>query len=257
MSGKRTYGQYNAERMVGGRKLRYVAKAPVAYSSRFYNQPSVSASLAAVMRSKAKLEVKGVDGAFTASTVTNTTGNTNDIQVLNLIAPGSGSFNRIGRKVNLKSVRLTGTASVAFPAVTTANAGDLLRMVVVWDKQPTGVLPNFDVIFGTTDQAGTETAVSSLSNLRYDNMERFQVVRDKIIPFNSNGASTSITTIVAAFDEYIKLNHTCTYSGQSATCTIADISSGALYLIFRTVYTDLSVTVSTTAGQYRLRYIDA
>jgi len=269
MSGKRTYGQYNAERMVGGRKLRYVAKAPVAYSSRWYNTGaarSVGMQTAVARAVRGVAEKKGVDTALTATGVLSTTNTNGDSFVLNLIQMGSGSWNRIGRKVNLQSIRLRGILTYLFsPAAVTLNlSANTVRMVVVWDRQPSGAaIPAFDQIFGTTTQTGTEACLF-LDPLRYDNTDRYTVLRDVVktaSPMTTQvGGSANQITVQCPFDEYIKLGGRETvFSGQSNPMTIADISTGALYVYFRA-----DSVAAASASQWnvdsdsfaRLRYTD-
>lgn len=211
-----------------------------------------------------RVEKKGVDQALTTNPVPATTNTNGAIFVANLIAPGTGSFNRIGRKVHLTSLRVKGTvqhSSTADP--TTGNFGsNILRMVVVWDKQPSGVLPAFDTIFGLTDQSGNE-ATTYLDPVKYDNMDRFQVLRDVKIPFvptaqGGVGGTTNFFRALASFDEYIKLGRETVYSGQTSPATIADISSGGLYVVFRAQLNVPNVNfLEVTNDSYvRLRYTD-
>lgn len=209
-------------------------------------------------------EKKGVDLVIAGQAIATT--NTNGSAfTLNLVQPGSASYNRVGRKIFNKSVRLTGVAQYAYrPVTTTASThGAPLRMVVVWDKQPSGALPTFDDIFGVTLQDGTEQS-TVYSPPRYDNMSRFQVLRDKIIECNpdmlaATGGTVNNVLPSYHFDEYIKLgNRTTVYSGQSSPATIADISSGALYVYFRsrldlTNEAEWSIRDESNA---RLRYSD-
>lgn len=208
-------------------------------------------------------EVKGVDIALTQAPaiITTTTTNANSI-LLNGIAPGTGSFNRVGRKVVLKTLRLKGAALITqTPSAAGAISPGSLRMVVVWDQQPSGgTIPTWDVIFGITAQDGTESS-TVLAPLRYDNMDRFTVLKDKIIDFDSvpgNVVSTASVSTLKSFDEYISLkNRTSVYSGQSAPCTIADISTGGLYVYFRAQNSDGTVALSIDADSFaRLRYTD-
>lgn len=270
MSGKRTYGQYTAERMVGGRKLRYNYKPPVAFSSRWYNQSGVARAVGmqtAVARAvRGVAEKKGIDTALTTASVVATTNTNGDCFVLNLIQAGSGSWNRIGRKVNLQSVRLRGEVihqytDVAVTGVISANS---LRMVVVWDKQPSGAaIPTFDTVFGTTSQLGTEATLYK-DALKFDNMDRFAVLKDCIIDcnpnlFNAAAGTQDATFSLYSFDEYIKLgSREVLFSGQSNPMTIADISTGALYVYFRAqANSGASNQLIITANSHaRLRYVD-
>lgn len=189
---------------------------------------------------KASGELKGMDTDLALDPVIATTGTNGSIFCVNQIEAGNGSWNRSGRKAFLKSLRVCGIAQYnSSDAVTTGtlNAGTL-RMAVVWDKQPGGSLPVFSDIFGRTSQDGTET-VGLFDNLRYDNTGRFQVLRDVYITANPqawNNAGGTLDTITYnyRFDEFIDLkNRTTIFSGDSDPITIADISSGGLYVVFR------------------------
>jgi len=124
-------------------------------------------------------ELKGVDTSLALSPVIATTNTNASAFTINLIPPGTASYNRVGRKTYPSSLRLFGEAFYTYGvAATTANvAGSQLRMVVVWDKQPGGAVPAFDTIFGHTLQDGTEACVFT-DPLRFDNTDRFHVIRD-------------------------------------------------------------------------------
>jgi len=189
-------------------------------------------------------ELKGVDtdlGTLIGSVITST--NTDDdIIVLNLIQPGTGSWNRIGRRVQMVSVRVKGLVQwICRPLVTTGNMdSNVLRLVLVWDTQPAGAKPTFSTIFGKTEQDGTEST-DILDALRYDNMDRFKVLRDTTMYFtppffNAAGLSTNRIQVLKDFDMSVPLEHMClesVYSGQSSPQTIADVNSGGLYFIAR------------------------
>ena len=208
------------------------------YTPKTYNR-SRAAPRAVVYRTSG--ELKGVDTSLALSPVTSTTNTNDSMFVLNLVQQGAGSWNRVGRKLSLYSLRLTGALQFnSSPGATTGNVTDsLCRMVVVFDKQPSGQsVPKFDDIFGITVQAGTESS-TIVAPLRYDNTDRFRVLRDRIFQgntdfFNSAGGTTDQIRQQIPFDEFIKLGLKETvFSGQSDPMTIADISSGALYVYFR------------------------
>lgn len=209
-------------------------------------------------------EKKGLDTSLVLSPVIATSTTNASSFILNLIPPGTGSFNRVGRKAYLQSVRIKGHLVYFYAplAVTNNVLGSALRMVLVWDKQPSGVLPTWDTIFGNTDQAGAETS-TVLSVPRYDNMDRFKVLKDCVYPAKVRttvaGGSANLVSEKIPIDEYIKLSQLETvYSGQSATQTIADISSGALYVYFRALDNTASFNTWDVAQTTwaRLRYTD-
>lgn len=207
-------------------------------------------------------EKKGMDTDVSTVSVISSTSTNANIIVLNLIQQGNGSWNRVGRKTHLDSVRIKG--AVIFASQPSSSTGVMsapsFRYVLVWDKQPSGgAIPTFDTIFGITAQDGTESCPDVTCPLKYDNMDRFVVLKDCFLtappnPINATGSSPSITVNVGV-DDFIRLNRLeSVYSGQSNPMTIADISTGALYFVMRSQLVGNSgVTVDAIA---RVRYSD-
>ena len=175
-------------------------------------------------------ELKGVDTDidFGAGTVLSTTNTNAGIFVLNLIVPGSASFNRIGRKVRLVSVRYQGLCVHQYAATATTGTmnANQIRVLLVWDKQPSGAIPTFDTIFGKTVADGTEST-DYLDGLKYDNTGRFRVLRDTRYESSPQGQNENGGTVDAMqnsfnLDEFVKLGNLETvYSGQSNPQTTA------------------------------------
>ena len=182
--------------------------------------------------------MKGVDVSLSLSPIIFSTNTNGSAFLLNGIAPGSASFNRVGRKATLKSLRIKGGVVFTFtPSAAGVVPPNSVRMVVVWDKQPcSGAIPTFETIFGVTAQDGTETSNVN-APLKYDNMARFQVLKDRSIDCPTVAGNVATTATVSQYitvDDFMSLgNRVSTYSGQSAPCTTADISTGALYVYFR------------------------
>lgn len=209
-------------------------------------------------------EVKGCDGIMNIAlnSLLNTTSTNGSMFVANCVQPGSGSWNRIGRKIRMKSLRLKGTIlnRVSPGASTQTISQNTFRISVVFDKQPSsGAIPSFDTIFGATDQSGTEATLSVLDSLKYDNTERFSVLKDHVITSDNYPVpNPSVSDWQQEFDLFIPLKGLETvYSGQSNPCTIADISSGALYIIVRaTKNLNVDGVGAITNSSVRLRYYD-
>ncbi len=223
-----------------------------------YNRSAFRAGVAAAARAGSG-ELKGMDTDIDDASIDNATGNNNSILVLNLLEQGAGSWNRIGRKVRLDSVRIKGMLQCKIDTSQTTPVGGAVRIVLVWDKQPSsGSIPQFDAIFGRTSQDGTETS-EFLDNVKYDNTGRFSVLRDVVCTFDPvSDASSQDTTLTKYVDEFVKLNgREVVYSGQSDPLTIADISTGALYLCYRASDDSATGTIFTmTNGTSRLRFKD-
>lgn len=237
------------------------AVSTVSTARRFGSPVSAMAALRGAVGEK-----KGMDTSLTLSigNLVSTT-NTNDAAfVLNLIRMGSGSWNRVGRRTQLKSLRITGTVQgVITPDATTGQLiENVVRMVVVWDRQPSGsAIPAFDAVFGITQQDGMESCPNIFCPPRFDNMERFRVLRDckyQLDPDASAGLGTTRPTrVTLPIDEYVKLPLLeSNYSGQSEPMSIADISTGALYVYFRATFNTASGSQAFTDATARIRYTD-
>lgn len=210
-------------------------------------------------------ELRGVDIpiSLTIGNVLATTSTNGGVQLLNGIQQGSASFNRIGRKVLLKSLRMKiiWTLSQFANGTTGDYNGNLLRIVVVWDKQPSGVQPTYDTIFGRTNDAGTESA-QVFDSLRFDNTGRFKVLSDKVYECNPKAglvANGDFCNYRYFCDEYIKLKNLETvYSGSTNPASIADISTGGLYVYFRALQNDANDDqfIIDPTSFARLRYYD-
>ena len=155
-------------------------------------------------------ELKGVDTSINVAAIPTTTNDNSAIVPINLINQGSGSFNRVGRKVYPRSVRLTGQLNIihkisdTYPGITDVA----VRCVLVWDKQPnSSAVPAWQDIFGHTNALGTETA-TTLDAIRYDNTQRFKILKEWIVraPVTAVDETTSVQSLQSCipFDEYYK-----------------------------------------------------
>lgn len=164
-----------------------------------------------------------------------TTGN---LVGINLIQVGSSMFNRVGRKIEMRSVRLKGFIGTL--AVTRATTSpDYARIIIVYDRQVNGAYPAIASVLQDTDQAGTNTS-EAMSGLNMDNRERFVTIMDKqiILPqaTNTAGVLTNVfpndTSLPCMIDEYRQLRGLTThFKADSNPAVIGDISTGALYII--------------------------
>lgn len=208
-------------------------------------------------------EIKGMDTDLSQTPIVSTTNTNDNAFCLNLVQAGAASWNRVGRKTHLKSLRVVG--NVLFNTQPTATGGALdnyVRVVVVWDKQISGgAIPTYDTVFGITSQAGVESCPDITCPLRYDNMDRFKVICDTVIeqpplPVQSIAGTAAIAHYVP-FDKYLKLkNLESVYSSNSSPMTTADISTGALLIYFRARINTAGQAIATSDCIARLRYTD-
>jgi len=177
-------------------------------------------------------EIKAVDITATGY-LANSTG---VVTPLNLIATGSSFFNRIGRRVEMKSIRISGTME----PLRTNVALDYIRLMIVYDRQTNGALPSMADILQSTAQNGTNTT-NSYSGINLNNRDRFIILRDlRIVPptetdtagvITNLGAIDPITTLTN-IDLYVKLKGLLTqYKADSSPAVIGDIATGGLFLV--------------------------
>lgn len=199
-----------------------------------------------------EIEKKGVDTPLAINGIIDTYNTNGDIYLLNGIDAGTQAYQRVGRKVRYLSLRVKGVANLE--GVTRAN---VLRMIVVWDKQPNGALPTYSQIFGNTDAVGITTQTLN-SQILYDQMDRFKILRDKTMPMNiaSNATATELYAYWVEWDEYINLKGLESVYNDGNAGTIADINSGAIYLIFRAAIYDATNSHVDVNCVARLRYTD-
>lgn len=148
--------------------------------------------------------------------------------LLNGTKPGSQNYDRIGRKISMKSLQVHGKLNVLSNETTT---GFCIRMLIVYDKQPNGASPTYGDIIKSQDITGaTSSTYSDFVNL--DNRDRFEIIRDHFIQLGQFTTTPDYATgpLTVPINEYLKLaNREVCYNAGNAG-TIGDIQSGALYM---------------------------
>jgi len=190
-------------------------------------------------RGTANRELGYVDLA-TATYDFNTTGT---ITLIATVVQGAAVTQRVGKKILLKSLQIRGLASS--DSATTTGQGAL---IIVYDKRPTGALPNI------TDVLNTATFNSFINDA---NSGRFKIIRRMNFAFAGNNTTGGQQTEASNYviDEFIKLKNRQTVFKAVASGAIGDIEEGALYAI------TVGNTVTGVADQYcnvgyRTRFLD-
>lgn len=151
---------------------------------------------------------------------------------LNLIQQGAAGNERIGRKVSLKSVQIRGFF-LANPAegITVSPELNYMRMLVVYDKQTNGTLPNINAILQNQFYDGSYS-LTETAGLNINSRDRFEILLDKmfVLPSDTAGFIPSATVDLLHVEEYRKLKgkETC-YN--TSTGSIGDIATGGLFLV--------------------------
>lgn len=216
--------------------------------------PSVVAANAGFLRNRAargmRLEKKVIDINSTGYAVENTG---TQLQLLNGCVAGSQNFNRIGRKINLKSLQIHGSI---YQADTTSQFTKC-RLLIVFDKQSNGAAPTFADIITSQNIAGTTSStVNDMVNL--NNRDRFEIIRD--LMYTVDGISDVATqsysggTTIVPVDLYIKLGNRETVYNAGTAGTVGDIQSGALYMFL--IASQPNATGVSANLSFRTRFVD-
>jgi len=179
---------------------------------------------------------------------------------LNLVRAGSSFCNRIGRKINMMSVRMRGWIN----PIRTITLSDVARILIIYDRQANGANPTLQSLLQTTDQAAGNTT-TILSGINLNNRDRFVILRDEMIVLPSQtvtaGAITTpgwVDPVSHTFehDWYVKMGGLSTQFGaDSAPAVIGDITTGALFMVTAGLNAAGAEGYQLTA-EVRLRYLD-
>jgi len=165
--------------------------------------------------------------------------------LLNGIATGTDFTDRIGRKVNLKSLFIRYNVGPEDQTVT----DNLVRILVVYDNQTNGAAP----IIGDVLKSA-----NSLSQLNLNNRDRFKVLWDKEIQltFASNTATVAVSFGQNGYcgKKFKSLRNLEMIFGGTAA-TVASIQTGSIYLI--TIGSATAGAASTFSFSSRIRFVDA
>lgn len=189
-----------------------------------------------LMQTNAEKKVLFVGTASTGTTLAiNTTGT---ISAVNLIQVGSSMFNRIGRKIEMRSIRLV--CNIDTLNVTRATTStELARIMVIYDRQTNGANPSMADFLQDTDQTGANTT-NVFSGLNMNNRERFVTLIDKKITIPQATCTAGVLTnvfpqsdvIPATIDEFRRLRGLTThYKADSNPAVIGDVATGGLFVL--------------------------
>jgi len=157
-------------------------------------------------------EKKNIDNTSGMITFNQTTANT---LLCNAVDDGTLATQRIGRRITMTSLEYRFAGAMA-PTTTGASP---LRLTIIYDRQPNGVLP-------TAAQAFAADSIHSMMNL--NNSKRFKVLVDEIIP--GIGTAGPQEFIIKGFRDFTgkgrKPGLPAEY--QSSNGDITDITTGAI-----------------------------
>lgn len=159
------------------------------------------------------------------------------VTLLNGIAEGSSFFNRIGRRITMKSICVEG--HIVNSGVESGDALDYIRILLVYDRQPNGAVPSLADVITNVNQAGTgETNPFGFPN--YTNLDRFRILRDYRLGMFDTGNAAGLTEANSAVVNqteptqrikfFVNLKDAETRYGLT-TGVIGAINSGSLLLV--------------------------
>nr|WAE42584.1 MAG: capsid protein [Cressdnaviricota sp.] len=191
-------------------------------------------------RARHSAEVKTVDLTWAASGTGWNLNSTAQITPINLIQAGSTFTNRVGRRIEMHSLHMTGAVTNIANRSTVAN--DYARIIIVYDRQPNGAVPSIGTIFASYDQTTTATT-SVTSGVNPDERERFVVLMDQrmVLPpvsqasagvYGQTDGSIEGNKDVWSVNRFIKLRGLTThFKADSSPAVIGDIATGSLLAI--------------------------
>lgn len=220
-------------------------------------------------------EAKYVDwnaGTFTIESVLSDNGT---IYAINPMQAGVGFFNRVGRKTKTLSLRIKGTIATSFvmnlaptpPAIT----GQQIRIALVYDREPTAVVPPFNTIFSQVDNVGTST-VNLNSALAMSRADRFRIISDELMdipiiasPISTdadiNGNTDETNSIfqynhIDKFFDVSKRDLTQLYLSTTNPAELANLSNGAIYLVLKARQNNSNTQSAWVDGGVRIKVSD-
>jgi len=169
------------------------------------------------------------------------------LMACNLIRVGASNFERIGREIKLKSLLV----NLRF-GVGATDGPNVIRVVVVWDTRPEDTMTTWDNIFHLQKNDGSAQlpGAGPLYPPSMATRDRFRILRDERIQINPG--------VGEAGDYFCRMyvplkGMKTTFQGTTTTPTLANISTGALYLGVRCTQAN-SASVSQGDSFVRLRY---
>ena len=189
---------------------------------------------------RSEVEQKQIDQTGNLA-IAATSASWSNVELLNGIGTGTLTSQRVGRKVVLKKCAIRWIMDAASPLISSP-----FRILVVYDKAPNGVLPAITDILNANSING---------HVNLNNSDRFMILKD-FYPTDVNGQGYSMIMASAGNGSNgqcgkFTLNFGAGLQEQFllTNATIADISSGALYLAWC-----MTGRQTTNAGSYVLSY---
>jgi len=162
------------------------------------------------------------------------------ITELNCVQQGATAYNRIGTKIQMKSIHFNCLLSMAGSAPTSNSC----RLMLVYDRQPNGAFPALSAILSDN----ISSAPNFTCGVNMANRSRFVILRDQYFAFNVNG------TTIQPVSMFVKTKLETQFSSNAGN--IGDINSGALFLVAFSITSSAVCNVQAYHAHSRIRYFD-
>jgi len=133
-------------------------------------------------------------------------------RLINAIPDGTLFNQRNGEQITMRSLRLK-------MMLRSGNSSVRIRVLLVYDKQPNGVLMTEQQLF---QNVGTEFQVL-VSPINHSLRKRYTILMDRLVNVNP------VQNPVVILSKRLRMNHKTRYTGPGIA--IADIDRGSLYLV--------------------------
>jgi hypothetical protein len=178
-----------------------------------------------------------------------TANSTGGMTVLNSVQQGTQIDQRVGNKIQVKSIRLKFNANLGGTSPTQIA----YRVVILYDKSTNGAYPTIASIFNDTGLVDGSVATSSTllnASINMNNKDRFLILRDEVFTLDKDNNNINI------HDFYIKRKLDTVYLSSSNPPTVGDISGGGIYLIMAANSYGAENKMIPTQLSARIRYYD-
>lgn len=181
---------------------------------------------------------------------------------LNAMVTGAGFFNRIGNKIQMKSVHVKVNIAPRIPTTAPGGANQTGRWMLVYDRQTNGSFPTISTLLADYNADGTNGTVV-LSGMNPTQTGRFIILREHFIKlFNVNNEEDLTAAGQSMMEQdgqwfinwFVKLKDLETiYSADIANET--GIAGGGLYLVHLSDCTSAATSCVSFTFKSRLRFI--
>lgn len=198
-----------------------------------------------------KQELKAFDVALRTNTFATIAGPPT-FDTLNAMVNGAELYQRVGRKVYMKSLHIRGQCTPNGVANESA-----CRIIIYYDSQPNAAAPLIGDLIKDSNAAAASTWISEINLV---NRQRFKILRDMQFIFGSSTNAAGAAELVPDpikqsfnVDVFIKLKGLEAIYNATNGGTVADITSGAIGLV---CFGDANAGAHDFIYGARLRYYD-